>query len=150
MAKWKHILPPQIDRNAAWGDVLPRDKPYGPLDWNSDVPTPTRDPRKSFAMPAAQGLDLPPAAAAPAAPQNVKVETNVTGQATVDFQVQPSGELISIAQQAKQATIELKAGLSALGAAITSANRSSRMGNGPGSTGVSSPDARPNTGIGGQ
>lgn len=82
-----------------------------------------------------------------AAPAEVKVETNVTGQATVDVQVQPSGELITIAQQAKQATIDLKAGMARMDAAI---GRASRMGNGPGSVGKSSPDAAPVNALGGR
>lgn len=144
VAKWKHVLPPQIDRNAVWGDV----PPLG----TSSVPMPTRDPRKSQGMPAVQGLDLPPAAqaAAPSGPQEVKVESTVTGEVQGSIPVNISVDSSGLVSAVSEMKAQVSAALSSLGAAITSANRSSRMGNGPGSTGVSSPDARPNTGIGGQ
>lgn len=141
MAKWKHFLPPQIDRNAVWGDV----PPLG----TSNVPVPTRDPRKSpSGMPAVQGLDMP--AAAPSGPQEVKVESTVTGEVQGSIPVNISVDSSGLVSAVSEMKAQVSAALSSLGAAITSANRSSRMGNGPGSTGVSSPDARPNTGIGGQ
>lgn len=140
VAKWKHFLPPQIDRNAVWGDV----PPLG----TSNVPMPTRDPRKSSAMPAVQGLDMP--AAAPSGPQEVKVESTVTGEVQGSIPVNISVDSSGLVSAVSEMKAQVSAALSSLGAAITSANRSSRMGNGPGSTGVSSPDARPNTGIGGQ
>ena len=147
VAKWKHFLPPQIDRNAVWGDV----PPLG----TSSAPMPTSDPRKSpTSMPAVQGLDMPamPAAqaAAPSGPQEVKVESTVTGEVQGSIPVNISVDSSGLVSAVSEMKAQVSAALSSLGVAITSANRSSRMGNGPGSTGVSSPDARPNTGIGGQ
>lgn len=150
LAKWKHMLPPAARRGSPGEYTGFGDAP--PLSESSRIPVPATDPRKSFEMPAAQGLDLPPAAraAAPSGPQEVKVESTVTGEVQGSIPVNISVDSSGLVSAVSEMKAQVSAALSSLGAAITSANRSSRMGNGPGSTGVSSPDARPNTGIGGQ
>lgn len=141
---------------------------------NGQTPVPTADPRKPVfgeapPMPAVQGLEsaassLQSAASAlesaaakpasagseaypplstPASPQEVKVESTVTGEIQGSVPVQVTIDSSGLASWVQGVNAKLSAALSAV-------NSATRMGNGPGSTGRSAPDAAPrNAGAGG-
>lgn len=125
------------DVNDRWKSLLTPEGPPAPFNLRGRTPMPMSDPRGRHGamepMPAVQGLDIASAMKGANVEAKLNGEAEVKGQTEVKVTVEASSELLRIVESVKSAVATMAGKLRA---------------NGPGSTGISSPDAAPNTGVG--